>query len=98
MATETGHVLSLFYKISRMIHTFLPAPYKLKDPAVVEICFSTSQPATHGFVDCVIILAVLAFHVIFKAQNRQQSEGLEALTAFLCNCFQCEILHYHVEG
>jgi hypothetical protein len=32
-----GNVISLFYKICKMICTFLPALHKLKYPATVEI-------------------------------------------------------------
>lgn len=59
-----GHVLSLIYKIFRKIHTFLPAPHEIKDPASVEICSSTSQPAMHGLPDC-LIFVVLISHAIF---------------------------------
>jgi len=42
MKQDTGHVLSLFYKISRMTLTFLPVLHKLKDPTAVKNCSSTS--------------------------------------------------------
>jgi hypothetical protein len=42
-----------------MIHAFLPALLELKDPTVEEIHFSTSQPATHGFLDSVTVLLMI---------------------------------------
>jgi len=52
--------------MSRMIHTFLPVLHKLKDPAILEICFSTLQLAMHSCVDYVIILIDLACQIIFQ--------------------------------
>jgi hypothetical protein len=57
------HILSLFYRI---IHAFIAALHKPKDSAAVEVCFHTSQPATHSFLDCIIILILLACHAIFQ--------------------------------
>jgi hypothetical protein len=60
-----GHGLSFFCRISRIIHTFLPTPHKLKNLAVAEIHSNTLQTVKHGFLDCVV-LVVLASHVIFQ--------------------------------
>jgi len=38
-----GLVLSLSYKISIMIHAFLPVLHDFNDPAVVQICYSILQ-------------------------------------------------------
>jgi len=65
LSTVHGHVTSLFYKISRMFHGFLPMLHKLKDPAAVKNHFSTSQPAVHNFLDG-FILIVHASHVIIQ--------------------------------
>lgn len=87
------HVLSLLYKISRTIHALLPALHELKHSAAVEIRSCTSQPATHDFLSCVVILVVLPRHVISRPWVRGGLRGpirtvwwvLEHFTAVLRN-------------
>jgi hypothetical protein len=47
-------------KIFRIVHASLPVLHKLKDHAVVDTCSCTLHVAAYSFLDCVIVLVVLA--------------------------------------
>jgi hypothetical protein len=66
MSVKSGHILLLLYKISIPIYEFLPALQDLKDASAVEVRSSSSQPASHGFMDCLVSLVVVTSQVIFQ--------------------------------
>jgi hypothetical protein len=70
MSVKCRHVLLLFYKISIQIYAFLPALQNLKDASAVEVRFSSSQSAPHGFLDCLVSLIVVASQVIFQGPEQ----------------------------
>ena len=70
LAIVTGHTTLPFDKIFRMIHTFLPVLHELQNPAAVEVHSNTSQPAMHGYLDCLVVFIVLASHVIFQGPGQ----------------------------
>lgn len=81
-----------------MIHTFLPELYGIENRAAVEIFSNTSQPSTHNFLDCIIVLIVLASHLFFHSPTLMAVFGCKIQTALwvqehfpavLCSCFQC---------
>jgi hypothetical protein len=66
MSVKSRHFLLLFYKISVSIYTFLPELRNLKNASAVEVRFSSSQPASHGFLDCLVSLVAVKSQVIFQ--------------------------------
>jgi hypothetical protein len=70
MAVKSRHLLLLFYKISIPIYAFLPALQNLKNASAVEVCSSSSQPASHGFLDCLVSLVVVISQVIFQGPEQ----------------------------
>jgi hypothetical protein len=64
MSVKSRHLLLLFYKISILIYAFLPALQNLKNVSAVEVRSSSSQPASQGFVDCLVSLVVVTSQVI----------------------------------
>jgi len=60
----------LFYKISVLSCVFLPTLQNLKDASAVEVCSSSSQPASHGFLDCLVSLVVVTSQVIFQGSEQ----------------------------
>jgi hypothetical protein len=61
--------LLLFYRISIPIYAFLPALQNLKNASAVEIR-SRSAAASHGFLDCLVILLVVTSQVIFQGPEQ----------------------------
>jgi hypothetical protein len=59
MSVKYRHLLLLFYKISIPIYAFLPALQTLKDTSAEEVRFRSSQPASHGFLNCLFSLIVV---------------------------------------
>lgn len=60
-------VQSLFLKISRLIYTFLPVLFEPEDhSALAANCSSTLQPIMQKVLECVIILIMLTYYVIFQ--------------------------------
>jgi hypothetical protein len=91
------HILLLFYKISIPIYAFLPTSQNLKDASAVEVCSSSSQPASHGFLDCFVSLLVVTSQVIFQVPEQVvvcvgqiRTEGWmgEQFPAVLLNCLK----------
>jgi hypothetical protein len=66
MSVKSGHLLLLSYKISIPIYASLPALQNLKDVSAVEVHSGSSQPASHGFLDCLVRLVVVTPQVIFQ--------------------------------
>jgi hypothetical protein len=65
MSVKSRYILLLFYKISFPVYTFLPALQNLKNASAEEVLSSSSQPASHGFLDCLLSLVVVTSQVIF---------------------------------
>jgi hypothetical protein len=70
MSIKCRHLLLLFYKISIPISAFLPASQDPKNSSAVEVLSSSSQPASHGFLDCLVSLVVITSQVIFKGPEQ----------------------------
>jgi hypothetical protein len=70
MSVKSRHLLLLFYKISIPIYAFLPALQNRKDASAAEVRSSSSQPASHGFLDCLVILVVVTSQVIFQGPEQ----------------------------
>jgi len=72
MSVKSRHLLLLFfyYKITIPICVFLPALQNLKDASVVEVHSSSSQPALHSFLDCLISLVVVTSQVFFQGPKQ----------------------------
>jgi hypothetical protein len=66
MSVKSTHLLLLFYKISIPIYAILPALNNLKNASAVEIRSSSSKPASHGFLDCLVSLVMVTSQVIFQ--------------------------------
>jgi hypothetical protein len=66
ISVKSRHLLLLLYKISIPIYTFLPTLQNLKNASAVEVRSSSSQPASHGFLDCLVSVVVVTSQVIFK--------------------------------
>jgi hypothetical protein len=76
-------------------YAFLPALHNLKDACAVEVRSSSSQPASHGFLDCLVCLVVVTSQVIFQGpekmvvwggQIRTKGWMEEQFPAILCSC------------
>jgi hypothetical protein len=71
MPLKSKHRLLLFYKISLYIYAFLLALQDLKNAsAVIKVRSSSSQPASHGFLDCLVSLVVVTSQVIFQGPEQ----------------------------
>jgi hypothetical protein len=58
------------YKISIPICAPLPALQNLKNASAVEVRSSFSQPASHGFLDCLVSLVMVNSQVIFQGTEQ----------------------------
>jgi hypothetical protein len=70
MSVKSWYLLLLFYKISIPIYAFPSAMQNLKNATAVEVRSSSSQPASHGFLDCLISLVVVTSQVIFQGPEQ----------------------------
>jgi hypothetical protein len=70
MSENSRHLLLRFYKICIPIYAFLPVLQDFKNVSAVEIRSSSSQPASHGFLDCLVSLAVVTAQVIFQGTEQ----------------------------
>jgi hypothetical protein len=70
MSVKSGHLLLLSCKISIPIYTFLPALQNVKNASAVEVRSISLQPASHGFLDCLVSLVVLTPQVIFQGPEQ----------------------------
>jgi hypothetical protein len=66
MSVKLRYLLLRFYRISIPIYAFLPALQNLEDAPAVEVRSSSSQTASHDFLDCLISLVVVTSQVIFQ--------------------------------
>jgi hypothetical protein len=64
-SVKSWHLLLLYYKISIAISAFLPALQNLQDASEVKVRASSLQPASHGFLDCLVSLVVVTSLVSF---------------------------------
>jgi hypothetical protein len=55
-SVKSKHLSLLFYKIFAPIYAFLPALQNLKYASSIEVRSSSSQPASHGFLNCFVSL------------------------------------------
>jgi hypothetical protein len=70
MSIKSRHLLLLLSKISIPICAFLSAFQNLKDASAVEVRSSSSQPASHGFLNCIVSLVVVTSLVIFQGPEQ----------------------------
>jgi hypothetical protein len=63
-------LLLLSYKISIPINAFLPTLQNLKYASAVEVRSSSSQPASHGSLDCLVGLVMVTSQVIFQGPEQ----------------------------
>jgi hypothetical protein len=70
MSVKSRHLVLLFYKISISIYAFLPALLNLKDVSAVEVHSSSLQPASRGFLDCLVSLVVVTSQVILQGHEQ----------------------------
>jgi len=66
ISAKFGHLSLLFYKIFIPIYAFLIALRNTKNVPAVEVRFSSSQPASYGFLDCLVILVVVTSQMTFQ--------------------------------
>jgi hypothetical protein len=66
MTVKSRNILLLFYKISIRIYALLSALEDLKYASAVEVHSSSSQPASHGFLDSLVSLIVVTYQVISR--------------------------------
>jgi hypothetical protein len=66
LSVKSRHLLLLILKIPIPVYAFLLALQNLKDASAVEVRSSSSQPASHGFLDCLVILVALTSRVIIR--------------------------------
>jgi hypothetical protein len=70
MSVKSRLILLLLYKISIPIYAFLPVLLNLKDAPVVEVRSSSSQAASHDFLDGLVSLVVVTSQVIFQGPEQ----------------------------
>jgi hypothetical protein len=70
MSVKSTHVLLPFYKISIPFFAVLTELQNLKNPSAVEVRSSFPQPASHGFLDCLVSLVVVSSQVIFQGPEK----------------------------
>jgi hypothetical protein len=70
VSIKSRHLLLLLCKISIPIYVFLSALQNVKYASAVEVRSSSSQPASHGFLDCLVSIVVLISQVIFQGPEQ----------------------------
>jgi hypothetical protein len=70
MSVKSRHILLLFYKVSIPIYAFLPELQNIKNASAVEVRSSSSQPASHDFLDCLVSLVVVTSQVILQGPEQ----------------------------
>jgi hypothetical protein len=94
---KSRHILSLLYEISIPIYAFLPASQNRKHASAVRVRSSSSQPASHGFLNCLVSPVVVTSQLIFQGPEQVVVRGDqirtvgwmgEQLPAVLLNCLQ----------
>jgi len=70
MSVKSRHLLLLLYKTSILFYAFPPVLQYLKDASTLEVCFNSSQPTSHGFLDCLINLRVVTSQVSFQGPQQ----------------------------
>jgi hypothetical protein len=69
LVTST-YLLLLFYKISIPICEFLPALQSLKDASAAEVRSSSSQLASHVFLNCLVSLVVVTSQMMLQGPEQ----------------------------
>jgi hypothetical protein len=75
---KSRHLLLFLCKISIHIYGFLPALQKLKDASAVEVRSISTQPASHGFLDCLVSFVVVTSQVIFQGPEQVVAWGVKS--------------------
>jgi len=70
ISVKSRHLLLLFYKIPIPIYAFLPVLQNLTDASAAEVRSRSLQPASHGFLDCLVSLVVVTSQVIFQGPEQ----------------------------
>jgi hypothetical protein len=70
MTVKSKHFLLLLYKLSIQIYAFLPALQDVKNASAVKVRSSSSQPASRGFLVCLVSLVVVTSQVIFQRSEQ----------------------------
>jgi hypothetical protein len=70
ISIKSRRFLLLFYKISIPIYAFLPALQHIKNSSPVEVRSSSSHPASHGFLDCLVNFVVVTSQVTFQGYEQ----------------------------
>jgi hypothetical protein len=70
MSIKSRHLLLLFFKISILIYAYPPALQIVKDNSAVEVRSNSSQPASHGFLNCLVSLIEVTSQVIFQGSEQ----------------------------
>jgi hypothetical protein len=65
MSVRSRYLFLFFYKISIPIYALLQALQNLKH-VCGRVRSSSSQPASHSFLDCLVSLVVVTFQGIFE--------------------------------
>jgi hypothetical protein len=73
LSVKSRHHSLIFYKISIPIYAFLPALRNPKDASAIEILSTSSQPASHGFLDCSVILVMVTSQVNLQGPRASDS-------------------------
>jgi hypothetical protein len=97
MSVNSRLLLWLSYKLSNSIYAVLPALHNLIYASAVEVRSSSLQPASHGFMNCLVSLTLVLSQVSFKrleqvvvwgGQNRGVGCMEEQFPAVLLNFLQ----------
>jgi hypothetical protein len=67
---KSRSLLLRFYKIFIPIYVFLPELQNLKYASAVQVRSSSSQPASHGFMNCLVSLLVVTSQVTFQGTEQ----------------------------
>jgi hypothetical protein len=98
-----NYLLLLLCKISILIYASVPALQNFKDTSAVKVRSSSSQPASHGFVDCLFSLVAVTSQMIFQGieqvvvgRDHIRTVGRmgEQFPAVLWNCLQGQTFQY----
>jgi hypothetical protein len=70
ISVKSRHLLLLFNKLPIPLYAFLPVLQNLTDASAAEVRSSSSQPASHGFLDCLVSLVVVTSQVSFQGPEQ----------------------------
>jgi hypothetical protein len=70
ISVKSRHLLLLFNKLPIPIYASLPVLQNLTDASAAEVRSRSLQPASHGFLDCLVSLVVVTSHVSFQGPEQ----------------------------